>query len=207
MAFHDVSMPEGIARGFGAVPTFSRTIVTHKNSPVEKINLDDDTARRLFDLRYPLSRDKYEEVIEFWFPKKSIHSFRVKDFSDYKLGDHETGVFKAIDSGDGAEVNFQIYKRRSSGGFNHDDVLTKIVAGTLRVKDNGVEVFDPADWSVNLITGIITFAVAPLNLNVITVACEFDRVVRFLEASLPLEILHSDLGEVTSLPLIEVPSE
>ena len=204
MAFHDDRLPEDIARGYKGGPGFKTAIVTLL-SGYEQRNITRAKARQRFSPQYPLSFTQAAIVRAFFYARRGAgHSFRHKDWMDYKLGDTLTDTYQTIGTGDGVETNFQIFKRYSSGGIDYDRTLDKIVAGTTRVWVDGVE--QVAGWTVGLLTGIVNFSVAPSGspAPVISVLCEFDTAVRFDTDDFPGDMLQMDIEAVGVIPLIEV---
>jgi len=76
------------------------------------------------------------------------------------------------------------------------------VTATVRIALGGVE--QPSGWSVDTMTGVVTFSAAPGSGVAITAGFEFDVPVRFdtdvLDVTLDLE----RLGSITSIPLLEL---
>ena len=73
-----------------------------------------------------------------------------EDWTDYQA----TG--QLIGTGDDAETQFQLVKRYPSGSVVEVRTITKPVAGTVRIYLDGVEQL--SGWSVDVTTGIVTFA-------------------------------------------------
>jgi uncharacterized protein (TIGR02217 family) len=69
---------------------------------------------------------------------------------------------------------------------------------------DGVLQTDPGDYSIDLLTGIITFVAIPLSSEVITAGYLFDVPVRFAEDILEITMVEADISEYTSVELIEV---
>ena len=72
-------------------------------------------------------------------------------------------------------TTFQLAKVYGSDEPTFKEVrnLTRLVAGTLKVFLNGVLKASPADYSVNVDTGVITFTSAP-GAATRTASCDFD---------------------------------
>lgn len=205
MAFHDVRLPESIARNYVGGRGFL-TVIVPILSGFEARDIKWSIARGRWRLGFPLDEDQYETVTAFFYCRSGRgHSFRLKNWHDYKLGDDGTDTYQSIGTADGIEVDFQIYKRYSSGGINYDHTLTKMVAGTVRVWVDDVE--QVSGWTVDLLTGIVTFSVAPADTLDVAVLCEFDTPVRFDVDDLEVNMLIEPLASIPSLPIIEVKGE
>lgn len=115
-----------------------------------------------------------------------------------------------IGTGDASNKVFQMKKFYQYGSATpRTRNLTKIISdGTtdyIKVGINGVE--QASGWSVDLLTGIITFTTAPGNGLPVTAGCMFDVPVRFgIEADELLAVSMNDFnsgGMSTPVPLIE----
>lgn len=214
MAFHDVRLPEEVEQGSSMGPVFNTTIFTTA-AGFEQRNINWAQPRLGADIGYGLqfkdrtqAKNSYGDIIDFFYARQgSAHSFRFKDWSDFEIGDTTDATTRQlIGVGDTVETQFQIIKKYTSGSITFDRTITKIVAGTLRVWENGVEVFSPGSWSVNLLTGIITFVSAPAAVN-IEVICEFDVPVRFTQDNLVISLEAIEAGAVPNIPVVEVRGE
>ena len=105
-------------------------------------------------------------------------------------------------TGTGAATTFQLVKRYTSGAQSWTRTITKPVAGTVALALNGVAQI--TGWTVNISTGVVTFAAAPAAGVAITVGFEFDVPVRFDADTLDVTLDFERLGSITSIPLIEV---
>lgn len=218
MTFHDVRLPEEIEQGSIGGPRFKTTVLSLQ-SGFEKLNRDWLDTRGSWDLAYGVLKVQddgisdlvIEDLQNFFYARAGrAHSFRFKDWMDYQIGrDVATGQF--IGLGDGATVAFQFFKRYSSGGIDHDRVAQKLVSGTISIWDEGSLQADPGDYTVNLNTGLITFAVAPLSTggsgaggaHIISGKTEFDNHVRFDTDALDLNMFWADAASVPGIPIIE----
>lgn len=205
MAFHDVRLDESIALNYVGGPTFNTSVVPLV-SGFETRNINWAKGRGEWDLGFPMDVDQYEAILDFFYARQGrAFAFRFKDWSDYTIGDDATDVRQSIGTGDGTTTDFQIFKRYSSGGVNYDRTITKIVSGTTRVWVNSVE--QVSGWSVNLLTGLITFSVAPTNTHDISVLTEYDVPVRFVNDQLKVSMPYHALASIPSIPVIEVRGE
>lgn len=206
MAFHDVRLPEDVERGAQGGPRFKTTILV-LGGGLEKRNIDWATTRGEWDIGYGIeSKEAYSDVVDFFYARQGrAHSFRFKDWSDYEVG--TTGTPVTFATGDGVTLIYQAQKRYSSGGIDFDRDLTKIVSGTVELYVNAVLVADPADYSIDLLTGLITFVVAPPDTETIGIVCEFDVPVRFETDGLDINVEVWNVGSIPQIPIVEVKGE
>ncbi|MEG3437663.1 DUF2460 domain-containing protein [Pannus brasiliensis CCIBt3594] len=114
--------------------------------------------------------EKLEYIIDFQRQRKGAYQgFRFKDWSDWKA------IGQAIGTGDGVTTQFQLYKSYTVAGWTVKRPITKPVEGTVKVYVDGVE--RVSGWTVNTLTGVITFSAAPA--GAITADFEFDVPTRF----------------------------
>ena len=95
MAFHDVRLPVDVERGALGGPGF-KTTVTPLGSGKEQRNIDWARTRAEFDIGYGLM-DQDSVLLEatidtlqafFYAREGKAHTFRFKDWSDFKIGDY-----------------------------------------------------------------------------------------------------------------------
>lgn len=207
MAFHDVRLDEDIERGAQGGPRFKTTVIPLAGGK-EKRNIDWDETRGEWDLSYGVqSKADFEKVRDFFYCRQGrAHSFRFKDWSDYEIGKNATNTFQVIGTGDGQTLIFQAIRLYASGGVTFEREITKLVSGTVRLAVNAVEQ-DPMDYSVDLLTGKITFDTAPPDMESVSLIAEFDSAVRFQEDGLDVNLIHFDAGSIPQIPVIEVRDE
>lgn len=200
MAFHDVRLPEKVEKGVQGGPRFNTTVFI-RDSGNEVRNENWQYHRGEWDAGYGIQeQSEYEEVLQFFYARRGrAHSFRFKDWSDFKLGFPTPQV---IGTGDGSEVDFQIYKRYSSGGYDYDRPITKPIASTLKVYVDDVE--QVSGWTLDALTGIITFDSPVTDTHAVAVQCEFDVPVRFDTDVLDIAMQVHNVSRIPSIPLVEV---
>lgn len=211
MSFHNVVFYEDYSRGVVGGPEF-RTTVVATGSGYEQRNVDWATARG----RWDLSRLLYDETtrtatIAFFRARKGRgHSFLFKDWADYYVGMAWNPGTKVLDhngahnfaTGTGAQTTFQLVRIYDSGGYTETRKITRPKTG-LKIYKNGVEQAQPADCSVDLATGIVTFVVAPPTGHLVGWSGEFYVPVRFDTDVLSMEYLNPTAGDAP-LPVVEV---
>ena len=196
-AFHDVRFPDAIARGAEGGPAFS-TAVVETVAGREVRNADWSAARLRWNVATGLRRRADVEALIAFFRARMgrAHGFRFKDWSDFAAASQVLGT------GDGALTTFQLVKRYGSGGVTATRILTRPVAGTVKVYRDEVEAL--SGWSVDLATGLVTFASPPADGVAITADCAFDVPVRFDTDALRLTLQSYELGEWGEIPVVEL---
>lgn len=200
MAFDEVRLPECIEANAVGGPQFKTTII-ELSSGFEKRNIDWSETRGEWDISYGVkTKDNFNDVVKFFYARRGMaRGFRFKDWSDFELEKQAIGI------GDGANADFQIYKRYSSGGVDYDRELNKIVDGSEQVYVNNVLQIG-ANYDIDYNTGLITFTIGniPPNLSTVAVACEFDVPVRFNTDKLNVTMKMVELGSIPQLSVVEV---
>jgi uncharacterized protein (TIGR02217 family) len=208
MSFHEVRFPDAIGRGARGGPE-RRTQVVELASGAEERNASWANSRRRYDVSYGIRRaDDLAAVVAFFEARGGrLYGFRFRDWADYRSC-LPSGVPSPFDqhlgTGDGVTTAYQLVKHYVSGAQTWTRTITKPVAGTIRIALDGVEQ-EPGDgWSVDVTTGIVTFAVAPEAGVAITAGFEFDVPVRFDSDTLDVTLDVERLGSITSIPLVEI---
>ncbi|MAU52230.1 MAG: glycoside hydrolase family 24 [Roseovarius sp.] len=206
MVFHEVRFPDDISRGARGGPE-RRTQIVELASGDEERNASWANSRRRYDVAYGIRRaDDLAAVVAFFEARNGrLHGFRFKDWADYKSCLPSQSVAptdQPIGTGDGATTTFQLVKRYASGSQTWVRMITKPVAGTVRVALDGAEQL--GGWSVDPTTGLVTFESAPAAGVAITAGFEFDVPVRFDTDALDVTLDLERLGSITSIPLLEI---
>ena len=206
MAFHEVRFPDAISRGARGGPE-RRTQIVELASGDEERNASWANSRRRYDVAYGIRRaDDLAAVVAFFEARNGrLHGFRFKDWADYKSGlpSQAPGPQdQLIGEGDGATTTFQLVKRYASGSQTWTRVITKPVAGTVRIAIDGAE--QASGWAIDTTTGVVSFDAAPASGVAITAGFEFDVPVRFDSDTLDVTLDLERLGSITSIPLLEI---
>lgn len=99
MAFHDTRLPVDVERGALGGPGF-KTTVTPLGSGKEQRNIDWERIRSEFDIGYGLMEQEsallgatIDKLLAFFYTREGrAHTFRFKDWSDYRVGDKDNPV-------------------------------------------------------------------------------------------------------------------
>ncbi len=213
MAHYEHRLPDNIERRVLGGPKF-RTQFATATSGREKRNIDWSLVRYQGDLSSAIKPwkdlDALRTVLDLFHVQEGMgHTFRFKVFADFTIGDFDnpTTDNQSIGTGDGAQKIFQVFQRYSFGvGVPYDRDRTKLVAGrTAFLLDNVVEA-TPADYTVDLDTGLATWVVAPPGGVDVQVACDYDIPTRFgidwLQVATDVNV--KDLRQLPKIPINEV---
>lgn len=204
MTFHDVRFPLSVAFGSSGGPERRVEVVTLASGREERNALWAGSRRR-YDAGLGLrSDDDLHAVIAFFEARGGkLHAFRFRDWLDWKSCPPLAApgaTDQVIGTGDGSRTVFALSRAYQSGGHGWTRMITRPVAGTVRVAMDGMAVAPAVDHS----TGLVTFAAAPAGGAVITAGFEFDVPVRFDLDQLVLSLADFRAGQVPSIPLVEV---
>ncbi|MEZ5810885.1 MAG: DUF2460 domain-containing protein [Rhizobiaceae bacterium] len=209
-SFHDVRFPVAISFGATGGPEHRNEIV-RLTSGAEKRNARFAQSRRRFDAGTGLrSADDLHEVLSFFEARRgSLHAFRFADPFDMKScrpDETPQATDQPIGTGDGATADFQIAKTYGDGADAYRRDITKPVAGTVLVAVDGVAKAEGADFSVDHLTGMVTFEAGsvPGAGTAVTAGYEFDVPVRFDTDQITAGIASFRAGRIPAVPLVEV---
>lgn len=208
-AFHDVRFPVNIGRGARGGPE-RRTQVVELTDGREERNGQWADSKRRFDVSYGIrNADDLSAVVAFFEARAGrLYGFRFKDWLDYKSC-LPSGIPAATDqvlgTGNGSIKSFRLRKQYASGAFAWWRAIRRPVAGSVKVALGGVQ--QASGWSVDTMTGIVTFCAAPANGVSVTAGFEFDVPVRFDTDMLDVTLDFERTGTITSIPLIELREE
>jgi len=198
MAFIEVRFPADISYGSAGGPEYStEVVITH--SGYEQRNANWSQARARYNVSHGVKTQlQLDTLIAFFRARKGrADGFRFKDWTDYKV------IGQLIGVGNGSNKIFQLSKSYSSGNASEQRVITKPVAGSVRVYVAGI-LQSVGAYTLGLGTGVVTFIAAPASGASVVADYEFDVPVRFdtdrLSATLEAYGIHSWLD----IPLIEV---
>lgn len=199
--------PEDISYKSKGGPMYNTTVIT-VDSGYEQRNINWALPKCVFDVSYGVkTQQQLYYLLEFFHVVAGRgHSFRYKDWSDFKSCDDQThgtlsDTDQTIGTGDAATKTFQLQKLYEKGVLSRVRYITKPVAGTTIVALDGVP--QVSGWTVDDTTGIITFTVAPGGGVVVSAGFEFDVPVRFDSDSIETQFDNYDLGS-TSVGMQEV---
>lgn len=206
MTLHPIRFPLDISLGARGGPERATDIVTLASGREER-NSRWVHSRRRYNAGYGVkSRADMAAVLAFFEERRGrFHSFLWRDGLDWSSNgtDAPTALDQAIGTGDGVRVSFALTKQYGAAFDPYLRPITKPVVSSVVMAVAGSWV--PAtDFSVDALTGVVTFDVAPALGAAVTAGFLFDVPVRFDIDRLDVELTSFDAAEVPSIPLIEV---
>lgn len=207
MAFHEVRMPARLAFGStGGVER--RTEIVTLASGHERRSSPWALGRRRYLIGANLrSLDDLAAMTAFFEARRGrLYGFRFRDFADCRSGvlaGETTALDQALGRGDGVRTQFQLVKRYGDPPHTVERVITKPVAGSVKVAVGGVELSSEG-FVVDVATGQVTLASAPGPEVGVTAGYEFDTPVRFDADRIEVTLESFGAGRMTAAPLIEV---
>ena len=198
MAFHDVQFPADISRGASGGPGFSTDVITVRSGR-EKRNVNWSESRGSWDVAHGIKDQvQLDRLIAFFRARRGkAHAFRFKDWSDYRL------ARQTIGTGDGTTKTFQIAKTYvDDGGYATVRDITKPVLTTVKVWKAGVLL--ATGYTVDGLTGVVTFTAAPADGQAVECECEFDVPARFDTDSMKVSVEHYNMFTWGQIPVVEV---
>ena len=208
MRFHEVRFP--VALSFGSIGgPERRTDVVTLASGFEERNTPWAHSRRRYDAGIGLrSMDDIDTLIAFFEARRGqMYGFRWKDWADFKSCKPSAQVSAAdqgIGTGDGVATAFALHKAYVSGDAIYARPVAKPVAGTVLVALDGVVQVEGPDFSVDAVTGVVSFFTAPSAGGSVTAGFEFDVPVRFDTDRIQTSVATFRAGEVPDVPVVEL---
>ena len=212
MAFLDQVFPRDIAAGVVGGPERRVDIVALASGEEER-NARWKNSRRSYDAGFGIrSVDDLATVIAFFEETGGpLHSFRFRDWSDFSSAasadTSPAATDQTLGTGNGVTTEFQLVK--IYGSLNpYMREITKPVAGSVLVALDGAA--QGAGWSVNNLTGEISFLSPPDPGVVVTAGFFFDVPVRFDTQSIATDMAFFSesegrgVGSIPEIQLVEV---
>ena len=210
MSFHEVRFPTDISRGAQGGPE-RRTDVVVLGSGFEERNARWADSRRSYNAGYGVkSLDDLNAVIAFFEERRGrLYGFRWRDHADNKSCLPSTTVSpldQVIGSGDGTRVAFQLQKTYGSAHAPWARIISKPVAGSVRLAIDGVEASEGTAFTADTTTGVVLFQPGhvPAHGTSITAGFEFDVPVRFDTDKLEINVQGLKYGAIPHIPIVEV---
>lgn len=209
-SFHDVRFPIAVSFGATGGPERNNEIV-RLTSGAEKRNARFSQSRRRYDAGTGLrSLDDLHDVLSFFEARRgSLHAFRFADPFDKKsCRPDETPApsDQAIGTGDGVNAVFQLTKTYGEGADAYTRLVTKPVSGTVTVAVAGLTQVEGTDFTVDFLSGAVTFdaGAIPASGATVTAGYEFDVAVRFDTDRISAGISSFKAGQIPDIPLVEL---
>ena len=99
---------------------------------------------------------------------------------------------------------FPLVKTYRSGDETYVRPIAKPVAGTVRVALDGQPRVESIAWTVDVKTGLVTFATPPDPGVIVSAGYEFDVPARFDTDRIQTSVASFKAGDVPSVPVVEV---
>lgn len=204
-AFDDIVFPLSIGTEASITPAFS-TQVVESLSGHERRSSDWADARMRFDAGPGVrSEEDIVTLVEFFRARRgAARGFRFTDPYDHQsapINKTVSAVDQHLGVGDGVNSRFRLVKYYGEGADAQTRLITRPVAGTIRIAINGVEQAD--GWS-HAGLGVILFDEAPEEGAVLSCGYRFDVPVRFAGDQLEINRATFAAGAAPSVPLVEL---
>ena len=202
--FHDVSFPMLLARG--AVCTIDHHAEIIQLASGQEIRQSKwSTSRRSWDVGGAV-RDlaSLQNLVSFFEARSGpLYGFRFRDPLDHSSAAPQQAVRfddQPLGIGDGVETQFQLTK--SIEGLVRP--ITKPISETVQIGANNSERLE--GWSVDALTGVVSFETPPAAGDLLSSGFEFDCAVRFGSDRLQATIEAFGAGRAVNVNLIELPA-
>lgn len=191
MSFVEVQFPSDISYGATGGPMFLTDVVATVSGH-EQRNSKWSQARARYNVASGVKTEtQWQALIAFFRARRGkAVGFRFKDWGDFKA------VNQPLLSLGGTQ--YQMVKQYVSGAVVSERIITKPVAGTVKLYRNSL--LQASGWSIDTTTGIITTSLT----GTLTVDFDFDVPVRFDTDELALSLDSFNAGSWNNIPLIEV---
>lgn len=210
MAFHEVRFPDKISYGATGGPT-RKVEIASLASGYEERNTPWGNSRHKYNVATGVKSYDDLHAVKAFFEARlgQLYGFRFKDFSDFKSCPPLTGTTNLdmlLGVGDGTTTTFQLIKKYTSGAYSYTRTIQKPVSGTVLVAVNGVAKTETTHYTVNYVTGVITFTAGniPAAAQQVTAGFEFDVPVRFDQENLDINLSNFKMGQVDAITVIEI---
>lgn len=205
-AFHEILFPLDIALGSAGGPE-RRTEIVALASGREERNARWSHSRRRYDAGYGVKTfEALSQVIAFFEERRGmLHGFRWRDRLDHASaapGVPVTALDQTIGAGDGETATFQLVKTYGGAFAPYARPIVKPVSGSVRIAVDGVELDD--GFTVDVTTGVVTFATPPGIGDAVTAGFLFDVPVRFDTDYLEVDLSAFAAGAIPKIPLVEI---
>lgn len=194
-------------------PEASTTVVTNPFSGASQRNVNRlDRLRRYTVNTALLTQQQLNDLREFWECRDAMaRAFLMRDMADFWASRNGSpvqpiGTPILFGAGDGAEVNFGLYKTYSSGGVTRTRRIIKPATGTVSIYKNDVLQTLTTHYTIDYTTGIVTFVSAPANGHTLKWTGRFYVPVRFESDQFSAEMADALTGlSYQGLEMLEVP--
>jgi uncharacterized protein (TIGR02217 family) len=219
VSFHDVLFPDDQNYATAGGPGHNTRIVVLDSGQEQRIPRWNG-ARRQYEINYDdREHPKLFDLQEFIIARQgATHSFRLRDFHDCSSsldgiapelgGASPSNLDVLVGTGDGVETDFQLDKYYSSGSVVRTRTIFLPRSGTVLVAVAGNAKTEGVHYTVNYLTGIITFSggSVPAVDEAVTAGFQFDTPVRFSKDTdelLSTPIKNFGVGDAVNVSMVE----
>jgi uncharacterized protein (TIGR02217 family) len=193
MSYIDVKLSDKISQNSTVFIDFKTSVARLSNGKeVRKDILSAPLLRFQINLNIASEVQKDELISVFRLAKGQKHSFRFKDFSDFKATNQP--LLKVSPN------TLQLQKIYTFGEQNFSRLILKPVKKSVKLYSNGV-IISPSSYILNEQTGEVSIIGEFASLSA---DFEFDTQVRFASDSLPCSLTQDGLFSFKNIELIEV---
>ena len=205
--FHDIRLPARLAFGCTGGVERRTQVVTLASGHERRSSPWAQGRRRYLIATATRPLDEAAQLVAFFEARRGrLHGFRFRDPSDFKScvpSAQPAATDQAIGTGDGVRKAFQLTKTYGTGAEVAVRIITKPVAGTVKIAVAGVALA-PAAFTVDPATGLVTLVTAPAAGAAVRAGFEFDTPVRFDIDRLDVQMEGFAAARITACPLVEV---
>lgn len=200
--FHNVVLNESISLGMIGGPNTNTTIMI-TNDGIEKRNINWCIPIRRWNIGYTIDNPSTLKYLITFFTARAgaAHSFLFKDWSDYQVFNSTDGY---IGVGDSSTTVFQLIRTYSDSAATIVRLITKPKQGTVKIYVDGVAKVEGNDYTINYLTGLVTFTVPVPNTFVIYWTGNFYYRVRFDIDDPQIQLDGPTFGKWDNIPIVEV---
>ena len=188
MTFIDTRLSPKVNAGFSGGPEWN-TLVRQMANGISMRRGNWAMPHHRYTANYALLRpEEQNEILSaFIAARGQVHSFRFKDWNDYKATN------QAMADGDGTLTPRQLTKTYTFGTESYVRTILLPIASTVVITANGT----PITVTTNPLTGMVTPSTSWPSGQVIKASFEFDVRVRFGSDFIPFDRPGRNIAEVT----------
>jgi uncharacterized protein (TIGR02217 family) len=208
--FHEALFPLDVALHGRGGPE-RRTDIVALGSGREARNARWARSRRRYEAGYGVkSLAQLAEVVDFFEERRGqLYGFRWRDRADHSSaapGVAPSPLDQPIGVGDGTRASYQLVKTYGAAFAPYARVIAKPVAASVRIAVAGVERISDTHFSVDVTTGMVTFAPSaiPAGGAALTAGFLFDVPARFDADYLEIDVSSFAAGEIPQIPIVEI---
>jgi len=212
--FKDITFPDNISYGAEVGDGWLTDVVQVRSGHEQRIQ---QWAEPLLEMQVGHNIKNWKDLQELRTFARIVegqtYSFRVRDHSDYTSSGYTTETQSQPDTitkddveigvGDAAETIFQIIKKYTFDSEVNTRTIRKPISGTLLVALNGALQTETTHYTVDYLTGLITFVSPPGGGVSVTCGYEFDVPMRFVSDKLNTILSSYNKGSMPDIGLRE----